>query len=487
MKKLILLIIIAVLATACSDDLSNINQDNKNPDKVPSETLFANATKNLVDQMVNTNVNTNIFKMVAQYWTETTYTDEANFNLNERNITGEHWTILYSDVIKDLEESRRLIDVNEEELLVDFTVEELDNQRAALIVLKVYTYHVLVDTFGDIPYTEAMDIENTTPAYDDDKVIYDEISTQLDTAIALMDVNSNGFDGGSDLLYDGNTSSWMKFANSLKLRLALRYAEIDDEMASKMAQEAVEAGVFTSSDDNADMQYLNTAPNTNPIWEDLVQSGRTDFVAANTIVDEMNTLDDPRRDDYFAPNQDDPDTEEVEYIGGVYGANGNTHSNSTIYSSLLENPALEGVIMDYSEVEFLIAEGIERGYLTGDAEEHYNNAITASILYWEGTSEEADEYLSQNNVAYSTAADSWEEKIGMQKWISLYNRGFEAWSSYRKLGYPILPNAELTDNPVPTRFTYPRTEASNNSASYNAASDAIGGDEQQSKIFWDID
>ncbi|MDN3596420.1 SusD/RagB family nutrient-binding outer membrane lipoprotein [Zunongwangia endophytica] len=475
------------MITSCSDDLSDINTDSKNPTEVPHETLVTSATKSLVDQMVNTNVNTNIYRLLAQYWTETTYTDEANFNLINRSIPQSHWNIMYADVLKDLDRAAELMDQREQELLVEIPQEQIDNQRAIIEILKVYTYHVLVDTFGDIPYTEALDIDNTTPAYDDDLAIYNDIIERLNAAIGQLNTGFNGFRNGSDLIYDGNTGDWMKFANSLKLRLALRLGGVDDTKGATMATEAINAGVFSSNDDNATMQYLQSSPNTNPLWEDLVQSGRTDFVAANTIVDAMNQREDPRRDDFFAPNQDDPDTEEIEYEGGPYAASGNQHSNSTIYSEKFENPVLEGVLLDYSEVQFLMAEAVERGYITGDAEEFYNSAIEASIVYWGGTSDEADDYIDEDNVNYSTSGDSWQEKIGIQKWISLYNRGFEGWSTYRKLGYPELPNAAVSDLPVPNRFTYPVIEASANGVNYTAAGEAIGGNTQQTKIFWDVD
>ncbi len=477
MKKIVLLIIlIAATFTACSDDLSDVNVDPKSASEVPADVLVSNATKNLVDQMVNTNVNTNIFKMVAQYWTETTYTDEANYDLVSRNINGSQWIILYRDVLKDLDEAKRIMNERPDVLMSE---EETANRLAVIGVLEVFTWHVLVDTFGDIPYSEALDIENASPVYDDDTAIYSDLVIRLDEAISMFTPGAGTF-GDADYLYEGDVNGWLKFANSLKLRLALRYAGVDDGKATTMATQAIAAGVIESQDDNVTMQYLASAPNTNPIWASLVQSGRKDFVAANTIVDIMNDLEDPRRDDYFAENQG-----EGVYIGGTYGANGNTHSNSTIYSSLFENPELEGVLMDLAEVEFLRAEAAARMYTSEDAEEHYNKGIEASIIYWGGDEAEADDYIAQSGVAYDQAI--WDERIGVQKWLALYNRGFEAWSSWRKLGHPTLADAGQSGLPVPLRFTYPTTEATLNGANLSAASSAIGGDELQTPVFWDVD
>ncbi|MGM1055265.1 MAG: SusD/RagB family nutrient-binding outer membrane lipoprotein [Bacteroidota bacterium] len=477
MKKIVLLIIlIAATFTACSDDLSDVNVDPKSPSEVPADVLVSNATKNLVDQMVSTNVNRNIFKMVAQYWTETTYTDEANYDLISRNINGSQWIILYRDVLKDLDEAKRIINERPDGTISN---EVRENRLAMIGVLEVFTWHVLVDTFGDIPYSEALSLENSTPVYDDDAQIYADLVIRLDEAISMFNPGAGTF-GDADYIYSGNANGWLKFANSLKLRMALRYADVDDTKATLMATEAIAAGVIESQDDNVTMQYLASAPNTNPIWADLVQSGRKDFVAANTIVDAMNELNDPRRDDYFSENQG-----EGTFIGGTYGANGNTHSNSTIYSSLFENPELEGVLMDLAEVEFLRAEAAARMYTSEDAEAHYNKGIEASILYWRGTEAEADAYIAQPGVAYDQAI--WDERIGVQKWIALYNRGFEGWSSWRKLGHPTLANAGQSGLPVPLRFTYPTTEASLNGANLSAAASAIGGDELQTPVFWDVD
>ncbi len=477
MKKIFLILLLAAGVVSCSDDLSSVNVDTKSPTEVPADVLFSNATKNLFDQMVSTNVNRGIFKMVAQYWTETTYTDEANYDLIGRDINGAQWIILYRDVLKDLKEAEMILNENPDPTLSEANIQ---NRLAMIEVLQVFTWHVLVDTFGDIPYTEALDLENSTPVYDDDAAIYADLVVRLNGAIDQLEAGAGGFGGGADYIYDGDAAKWSKFANSLKLRLALRYANVDDTKAATMATEAIAAGVFESQDDNATIQYQASAPNTNPIWTDLVQSGRKDFVAANTIVDVMNELDDPRRDDYFAQNLG-----EGVYKGGTYGANGNTQGNSTIFGEIFTDPTLEGVILDYAEVEFLIAEAAARGYITEDAETHYNEAVTASIIYWGGTEAEADAYLAQPEVAWDESM--WLERIGIQKWIALYNRGFEAWSTWRKLDVPELPNAAQSGLPVPLRFTYPTTEATLNGDNLAAAASAMGGDTQQTRVFWDLD
>ena len=121
----------------------------------------------------------------------------------------------------------------------------------------------------------------------------------------------------------------------------------------------------------------------------------------------------------------------------------------------------------------------------GDAATFYNAGVTASILEWGGSQADADAYLAEPSVAYATAAGDWKQKIGTQKWIALYDKGFEAWSSYRLYDYPVLPIAEQAQIPTPTRYTYPVTEYSLNEASVEAAASAIGGDALSTKVFWD--
>lgn len=125
--------------------------------------------------------------------------------------------------------------------------------------------------------------------------------------------------------------------------------------------------------------------------------------------------------------------------------------------------------------------------MPGTAAEHYTNAITASIVNWGGTAAEAQAYLAQPTVAYATAAGDWRQKIGTQKWIALYNRGYDAWVEWRRLDYPTLtPPANMTQKDIPVRFTYPVQEQNLNTANYQTASTSIGGDVIGTRLFWDV-
>lgn len=483
MKKLLAVFILVVSVFACTDEFEEMNIDPKRAsENIPAETLFSNAQKNLTDIITSSNVNLNIFRLLAQYWTQTTYTDESRYDLSTRNIPQNFWNILYRDVLRDLKEARDITEANP-----DLSEADKANQLAMIEVMEIYTWAVLVNTYGDIPYTEALDIENVVPVYDDDAAIYNSLLTRIDEAIASFDPAASGF-GSSDLIYGGDITKWVKFANSLKLKLGMTIADVNSAKAAQVAAEAA-PNVFESNDDNAALQYLDTPPNTNPIWVDLVQSGRRDFVAANTIVDVMLELDDPRLDPYFT-------TIDGAFIGGTYGTS-NSYSRFSKPDEVITSPTFEGMLMDYAEVEFFLAEAAARGYISGSPAEHYRAGVTASMQYWGVPQSEITAYFSEPEIVADLAAlavstgtitERQKQAIGTQKWLALYNRGHEAWTEWRRLDYPQLEPADPAVLPeIPVRFPYPVQEQNLNTVNYNAASGAIGGDLPATRVFWDVD
>ena len=204
------------------------------------------------------------------------------------------------------------------------------------------------------------------------------------------------------------------------------------------------------------------------------------MVAGKPLLDQLTALDDPRRNDFFEPNNDG------DWDGGIVGAN-STYAETARPSDKVEAPDAPSVLLDYDEIEFYRAEAAERGFtVSGTAQEHYNNAITASIIQWGGTAGEATTYLAQPEVNYATAPGDWKRKIGFQKWIALYNRPATGWLEVRRLDYPVLAAPANPDSGYPNRFPYPANEQTLNPENYTAAAAAIGGDEAETKLFWDV-
>ena len=473
MKKYILTFVALTTLWSCMTDeqYEDLNRDPKNPTVVDADFLFTNTIVSLSDVMASPNVNINIFRFIAQYLTATTYLDEPNYDLTNRGIPEAFWSEIYRDVIFDAQDAKAIVEAD-----VELSQAEKDARLAQLEVIEVYAWQVLVDTFGDIPYSEAVQADEfLLPSYDDAATIYEDLISRLMVAQDQLEAGQGFVE--ADVLYNGDMAKWDKFASSLLLRLGMRLSEVNPSLAEQAATAAVEDGVFTSNDDTAELNYTSTTPNTNPLWEDLVQSGRSDYVVANTVVDYMNALEDPRRPAYFDDNI------EGGYVGGIYGAS-NSYPTVTHIGEVFLDPTLPGILLDYAEVEFYLAEAAERGFITGSAEDHYETAIAASILYWGGTPADVQEYLAQPEVAYNS--DNWRTQLGVQFWIAMFNNPFEGWAVWRKFDDPQLNLPEDTGLPVPLRYTYPVNEQNLNEANYLAASEAIGGDEQQTPIFWDI-
>ncbi|RPI42699.1 MAG: SusD/RagB family nutrient-binding outer membrane lipoprotein, partial [Bacteroidetes bacterium] len=175
------------------------------------------------------------------------------------------------------------------------------------------------------------------------------------------------------------------------------------------------------------------------------------------------------------------------YMGLEYGLTAAApYQSVSHWSDQMFDPSFPSVLIDYVEVQFLLAEAAARGWTTPmTAQEHYEAGITASIVAWGGDAAEAASYIAQANVAYDQ--NRWKELIGTQKWIALYNRGNEGYASWRMLDWPVLdPPEDMTQADIPLRWPYPFNEKDLNLENYNAAASAIGGDDVRTQLFWDV-
>lgn len=477
------ILLVSFFAVSCKKDITDLNIDPKQPSLVPSSTLFTNASINLSDEVASTNVNTNNFRLFSQYWAETSYPDETDYNLDGRQITDRWFAAFYTDVLQDLNTASTLLDAEQKSVPAPNTDAVYKNKKAEIEILNVFSYYHLVTSFGNIPYTDAFNIENTTPKYDDAATVYSDLIKRLDAALAELNIAEGGF-GNADIILKGDMNAWKIFGNSLKMRMGLVIADVDPSTASTMILAAA-PNVVSNNGENLKMNYLSSPPNTNPVWEDLVQSGRNDYVGTSVFIDTLLKLNDPRLPLFFEPITNGS------YKGGVYGL-ANSFANFSLPSNTISEPTFPHTFFSYAEMEFYKAEAVERGIAVGGtAEEHYNNAIDASIEEWGGTAAQALTYRSQPSVAYSIAPGDFKNKIGVQSWIALYDRGYDSWTQWRRLDYPrlkapddgIFKDGETAG--VIVRLTYPVQEQNLNKENYNAASSAVGKDQITQKLWFD--
>jgi Starch-binding associating with outer membrane len=462
-----------LLFSACTEDISQLNIETKRPAAVPAPTLFSNATRTLAGSLASASVNTNVFRFTVSHWAMAVYQDEAQYDFNTRAIPQGWWTTMYRDVLADYAEAAKLINAD-----ATLTPGEKANKLAIIDIMQVYTYSILVNTFGNVPYTEALQPTNLFPKYDDAKTIHTDLLARLNSDISKLNTSAAGFASGEDLVYKGTVSNWVKFANTLRMKLGMIVAD-ENAAAAKSAVEASDAGAISAAANNGLFTYQSASPNQNPLYVDIVTGGRQDYIAAKDLMDKLLGWNDPRTGLYFSKNNAGA------YAGGIVGK-ANTFVDFSRAGAKVIAAADPYVFADVVETEFLRAEAAERGYtVAGTAESHYNKAIVASILYWGGTQAEADAYLAQPSVAYATAAGNWKEKIATQKWIALYNRPYEGWTELRRLDFPKISTPVNAKSGFPTRFSYPANEQTLNGANYTAAASAIGGDVVTTKLFWD--
>lgn len=362
------------------------------------------------------------------------------------------------------------------------------NQIAVAMILKAYFYQVITDAWGMAPYSEALQgTDQLTPAYDSQETIYTGLMSDLEEAVGM--ITSTGAISG-DILFNGDMDRWKRFANTLRMNMALRLAEITPTIASSEFVEAMNAdgGIITS---DVAYTYLAQSSNDNP-WYDRFLT-RKDHAISEPLLNYMSEINDPRIPIYADPSDASVAAGSPEYVGMPYGltdgdAGAIPYEAVSLIGTELRQQETPGYLFTMSQVYFDKAEAAYRGWISDDAEQLYYDAIRASfdqfgVVYTEA---EFNNYISQPGVA-------WEEsnaiqRIGEQKWIALYLNPFEAWSEWRRLDYPELePAPASSESSVPVRYPYTPDEAELNEENFNSAVSDQGGNTLSTPVWWDVD
>jgi Starch-binding associating with outer membrane len=407
------------------------------------------------------------------------------------------------------------------------------NLKSMIRIWKAQVFMGLVDAYGNVPYSEAGKAVSDAifyPKYDDDAAIYDDLYKEIKESIAAL--NAGGDYVSADLFYGTNAqpstktanatdqvAKWKKLGNSLLLRLGMRYSKLNPTKAQSIVAEAFAGGVMTSNADNAFVKNDGTlyTQGDNAVLRNFSQFN----YAAEPFVNKLKATNDPRAkfmiaqfaDPGAVQNDANPDVTLANqygvpigvtdgqilapgspYRGGRLG--GLNYSQFNIYK--LASPAAPEFWVTYAQTSLLLAEAAKRGWVAGgdaQAKTYYENAIAADMAAYSLypattpiTNAEVTAYINDPGVLYN-AADALN-LINTQYWIVNIRNGTEAFANFRRSGFPA-----LTPNPVPgalgapgfaRRLSYPDVEASSNTANYQAAAAAIGGDKLTSRVFWDI-
>jgi hypothetical protein len=292
-------------------------------------------------------------------------------------------------------------------------------------------------------------------------------------------MDNGGLNG--DILFGGNMNGWKVMANTIKMRIALRMADVDPSTAASVFNAAYNSGVIGQGGD-LHYPYLTSDAFDNP-WQDRFQT-RYDFVVSKLLIDYLKSTGDPRLP-YMADGT--PISNGTQYVGLEYGLE-NPGVLETLLSGIdgriiYDGTQQGGWIATYAEVCFAMAEANERGWTTvGDTLTWLKLGIQASCERWGVPSASAASFA-----ASATLGSNPMETIAMAKWVDMFCQGYEAWTEYRRLDFPVLspPAAAITGSGVPVRNGYGGLVPSQNKASYDAAVAAQGPDNQDTKLWWD--
>jgi hypothetical protein len=459
---------------SCKKDLQEINQNPNASQIAQPDYLLTAATKATADTYWGTSNNMDASLLFVQHWAKIQYTDPDRY-IYTNTAFQELWSVGYTKSIVNFNQIIKLADAGAS-----------PNYKGVALVLRSWAFTLLTDAYGDIPYKQSTSIdEYLTPAYDKQKDVYFALLDDLKAAQASLDPAGAVIAG--DVIYNNNIALWKKFANSLRLRIALRISDRETAKAQEVLADiqAEGSGYISANNETAQFAYLSS-PNQNPI-SNLFDT-RDDYRISKTIVDRLASLNDPRLPVYSSKTQDPtPNT----YVGLPNGllvgdASDLGFTKTSKPGTYFLAPNAPAVIMSYSEVLFDRAEAAARGFTNENAADLYNQAITASLKQYGITDAAASAYVALPAVQYDAA--NFKKSIGDQKWIALFGQGLEAFAEWRRLDYPQLQPAVAgtLGGKFPVRFLYPGTEQALNGASYTAAVASQGPDVLTTKLWFDV-
>lgn len=482
MKKYFILWLFPVLLfTGCSEfDVSNENPDvalsiSKNP-----ELLLTNLQRSAIRGAVSDAWSEG--NLMGQYAARIVFTEFDLFDWGDQSGTWNRYYLAIRDA-KVLEKIAQ--------------EEEIASYQGVSKIMQTWMFSMLTDMWGDVPYSESSLAEegNGTPVYDTQEAIYDGMLNALAEANNLLSNASVGIKG--DLMFNGDLLKWRKFANSLRLRLALRLSEVNPTKAQAVISEIygnlAQNPVMTSNDDSAVLIFLSANPDAHPVSEESVYrvGSYNEYRISENFVGLLQRFDDPRLEFFADPtaNSVELGTPEIQgmqngIVDGpayIYKGGDAFLSKFNIDYFYLQPNSNQARLMLYSEVQFILAEASERGWIGGDAKALYDEAVAANFDYW-AVDMPAD-YLSRDGVLY----DGNLETILNQKYIALFYTDYQGFLEFKRTGLPstIAPGPDAFYSVYPSRFEYPSVEQALNAANYQDAVSRMGVDEITTKVWWE--
>ena len=476
-KRLILVTFLAAVFGACKKQLLDINTSPNDPTTASAtpDLVLSAALQNTAAQYSNPTADAR-FAFAGLWMGHISYS--GNYAIATENISYAITNNFAAGAFGNI------YDILEDFDFVEKKGAETGNNfyRGIGMLMKAYNFQTLVDLYGNIPYTEALQgTVISKPKYDDAKAIYDDLAKKMDTAIALLKTAVSGSIAG-DVMFAGNAPNWVKFANTVKLRLLLRQSQRPERAAYIATEVAKLAGAsFLDIDAAVNPGYLNSAGKTNPFWGSNINTSGTytqDFYRAGQYaIDFFLAHSDPRIGKYYKPAATPGGT----YKGNYFGDQGVPNSQTSEFGpGVLKTFSQPAPIMLAAESYFIQAEAIVRGWLPGGAtaaKTAYQNGVKESFRFLGLTATQATTYYSQagdKQVNWDATVNTAEQiaLIIRQKWAALaLTNELEVFNDYRRLKLPAdvpLSSSPFSTGKMPTRLLYPQREFEVNAESVQA-------------------
>ncbi|MCG1036129.1 SusD/RagB family nutrient-binding outer membrane lipoprotein [Polaribacter sargassicola] len=477
MKKIIYtLAIFAFTIASCTKDFEELNTNINEPVAVQPNLLLRQVIYDFGENMSYEGFVAG--DLLAQHRTALDFNLFDRHALKSPQLGGNPWEIFYTN-LRDNE-----IIIKQAQETTAYAVYE-----GPALILKAYMAAGLTDLFGDVPYFEAFNgIDGTvTPAYDLQEDIYlseNGILDNLDKGITAINAYTSSIALEGDILFNGDLESWVKFANSLKIKYLIRISDKVD-VATQLQTIFTEGNYIKSNTENAIFDFTNTEPNSFRLSQ-LRIGDFNNFVLSETMEEILTELNDTRIATMFRPFSNSTSNE---FNGLINGIDASSTSIALADYSLAgtifreDSSTLDANFMTAWETSFLLAEAALKGFISADAETLYNSGVTQAFEYWNTTL--PTDYLTVNANFNDTSKSSLEQII-TQKWIASVINGYEGWIEYRRTGFPALKDisASLNDGLIPVRMPYPAEEASLNSENYQVADAATDGNSLNVKVWW---
>ncbi|TDQ22856.1 SusD/RagB family nutrient-binding outer membrane lipoprotein [Tenacibaculum caenipelagi] len=486
-KNILILSFITLLVISCKKvDFGDANVDPNNPTENLTNALLTNAL--FVTGGASTAITPGYY---VQHYSDIQYTDGSRYGTSEFS-----YEAFYTGTLHNLE---RIISLNSNESTKDevSVYGSNANQIATAKLVKAYTYHQMTDRWGYIPFSQALKSgEFDFPKFDSSASIYNELFNLIDEALAQISTSENGPTG--DIIFNGNMDRWKQFGHTLKLIMALRLADVSDEMTSISGindyaktkfTEAV-SGAISDQVEDILFPYTQDDATDNP-WQDRYNGNRApDFTVSKTLIDFLQNTDrnDPRVSKFADEVENAPGT----YVGMEYAVvspNVDRQDISLLTSNIANKGDAPGYVFTYAQVAFAKAEAVLKGWISGDTSVYYYEGIKASMKQWGVTDVDYDTYITQPAVVWNSSRGL--ELIAEQKWIALFMQPFEAWAEWRRLDFPTLTPAAspINGTNIPVRYGYSSTINDSNRSELEKAIQAQGLpqlDDLSTKLFWDV-